>query len=44
MLPDDTKSPKQAYCIIRSSQTQAEQTFLAGCYFYTHFSYIFMRE
>ena len=39
----DTR-PKQAYCIIRSSQTQAEQTFLAGCYFYTHFSYIFMRE
>ena len=27
--------PKQAYCIIRSSQTQAEHTFSAGCYFYT---------
>nr|DAY49311.1 MAG TPA: hypothetical protein [Caudoviricetes sp.] len=28
-------SPKQAYCIIRSSQTQAEHQFSAGCYFYT---------
>lgn len=27
--------PTQAYCIIRSSQLQAEQMFYAGCYFYT---------
>nr|DAQ50801.1 MAG TPA: hypothetical protein [Caudoviricetes sp.] len=27
--------PKQAYCIIQSSQAQVEHTFLAGCYFYT---------
>nr|DAJ21053.1 MAG TPA: hypothetical protein [Siphoviridae sp. ctoD011] len=29
--------PRQVYCIIRSSQTQAEHQFHAGCYFYTHF-------
>lgn len=27
--------PTQAYCIIRSSQLQAEHLFSAGCYFYT---------
>lgn len=27
--------PRQAYCIIRSSQTQVEHPFSAGCYFYT---------
>lgn len=27
--------PRKAYCIIRSSQTQAEHQFSAGCYFYT---------
>nr|DAT44425.1 MAG TPA: hypothetical protein [Caudoviricetes sp.] len=27
--------PRQAHCIIRSSQTQAEHQFSAGCYFYT---------
>lgn len=27
--------PTQAYCIIRSSQMQAEHLFSAGCYFYT---------
>lgn len=31
---EDTRH-KQAYCIIRSSQTQAEHPFPAGCYFYT---------
>lgn len=29
---EDTR-PEQAYCIIRSSQTQAEQLFSVGCYF-----------
>nr|DAN97427.1 MAG TPA: hypothetical protein [Caudoviricetes sp.] len=29
--------PRQAYCIIQSSTTQAEHQFHAGCYFYTHF-------
>ena len=29
--------PRKAYCIIRSSQTQAEHQFSAGCYFYTLF-------
>nr|DAG22734.1 MAG TPA: hypothetical protein [Caudoviricetes sp.] len=29
--------PTQAYCIIRGSHSQAEQTFHAGCYFCTHF-------
>ena len=31
---EDTR-PEQAYCIIRSSQMQAEHLFSAGCYFYT---------
>ena len=31
--------PQQAYCIIRSSQVQAEHTFHTGCYFYTQKPY-----
>ena len=37
MLPNNTKALSKAYCIIRSSQMQAEHRFQAGCYFYTHF-------
>ena len=36
--------PRQAYCIIRSSQVQAEHQFHAGCYFYTHFAYNIRKE
>ena len=29
--------PTQKYCIIFGAASQAEHSFLAGCYFYTHF-------
>ena len=40
----EEQSTTQIYCIIRSSQVQAEHQFHAGCYFYTHFAYNIRKE